>query len=106
MTPRRFIARVLVACVLISAAAFMAVAEPLRPLRIGYIVNGPERSVFEEQFEFGLRDNGYVPANPKVLPLDPSLLPNGTDFKGVFYTPEKLDEKLPIWDKIFQETFK
>ena len=52
------------------------------------------------------RDNGYVPANPKVLPLDPSLLPNGTDFKGVFYTPEKLDEKLPIWDKIFQETFK
>lgn len=76
MTPRRFIARVLVACVLISAAAFMAVAEPLRPLRIGYIVNGPERSVFEEQFEFGLRDNGYVPGRNITIDYRHHLRPD------------------------------
>ncbi|MBP0463485.1 ABC transporter substrate-binding protein [Roseomonas sp. PWR1] len=31
-----------------------------RPLRIGYIVNGPERTIFEEKFELGMRENGYV----------------------------------------------
>jgi putative ABC transport system substrate-binding protein len=31
-----------------------------RPLRIGYVVNGPERTVFEEKFELGMRENGYV----------------------------------------------
>ncbi len=37
-------------------------AQPLapRPLRIGYIVNGPERTIFEEKFEQGMRENGYV----------------------------------------------
>lgn len=35
-------------------------AQPNRPLRIGYIVNGPDRSIFEERFEFGMRENGYV----------------------------------------------
>jgi putative ABC transport system substrate-binding protein len=36
-------------------------AETSRPLRIGYVVSGPARSVFEDQFELGLRDNGYAP---------------------------------------------
>jgi putative tryptophan/tyrosine transport system substrate-binding protein len=35
-------------------------AQPGQPLRIGYIVNGPERSIFEEKFELGMRENGYV----------------------------------------------
>ncbi len=47
-----------------SGTAFVltpALADTQRPLRIGYIVSGPEKSVFEEQFELGLRDNGYTP---------------------------------------------
>ncbi|WP_198377712.1 ABC transporter substrate-binding protein [Neoroseomonas rubea] len=46
-----------------SAAALapgVARAQALRPLRVGYIVNGPERTVFEERFELGMRENGYV----------------------------------------------
>jgi putative ABC transport system substrate-binding protein len=37
-------------------------AQPLaaRALRIGYIVNGPQRSIFEEKFELGMRENGYA----------------------------------------------
>lgn len=35
-------------------------AQPGRPLRIGYVVNGPERTIFEEKFELGMRENGYV----------------------------------------------
>lgn len=37
-----------------------AAADTLKPLRIGYVVSGPERSIFEEQFERGLNDNGYI----------------------------------------------
>ena len=52
------------------------------------------------------RDSGYIPANPKVPPADPSLIPDGKRFTGVFYTPERLDQDLPKWDRIFQDTFK
>ncbi len=43
-------------------AAGKALAQPqaTRPLRVGYIVNGPERTIFEERFEVGMRENGYV----------------------------------------------
>jgi putative ABC transport system substrate-binding protein len=51
---------------LMGASAFFAapgiapaIAETLKALRVGYVVSGPARSVFEEQFERGLRDNGY-----------------------------------------------
>jgi putative tryptophan/tyrosine transport system substrate-binding protein len=40
--------------------AHTAAADTLKPLRIGYIVNGPQKSVFEEQFERGLKENGYT----------------------------------------------
>jgi hypothetical protein len=31
-----------------------------RPLRIGYVVNGPERSIFDEKFELGMQESGYA----------------------------------------------
>jgi putative tryptophan/tyrosine transport system substrate-binding protein len=45
------------------ASPFLATASAAqanRPLRIGYIVNGPDKSIFEERFELGMRENGYV----------------------------------------------
>lgn len=58
--PRPRIARrALVAATL--AAPLPAAANPNRPLRIGYVVNGPEKTLFEEKFEAGMRENGYVP---------------------------------------------
>lgn len=59
--------------VLTAAAATLqttgpgAMADTLRPLRIGYIVSGPQKSVFEEQFELGLRDNGYTPGGSAII---------------------------------------
>jgi putative ABC transport system substrate-binding protein len=64
----------LFAALLLSAGN--AVADALKPLRIGYIVNGPERSVFEEQFELGLRDNGYVPGRNVVIDYRHHLRPD------------------------------
>ena len=52
------------------------------------------------------RDNGYIPANPKTPPTDPSLVPDGMRLKGVFYTPERLDAELPKWDRIYRDLFK
>ena len=40
----------------ISLASFAEVrAEVPKPLRVGYIVNGPQKTVFEEQFELGMK---------------------------------------------------
>lgn len=57
-----FIARRTVLAGLMATPALIRTthAQTLRPLRIGYIVNGPERTIFEEKFELGMRENGYV----------------------------------------------
>lgn len=70
------LARLLIAVILTSVAALPVVAEPLRPLRVGYIVNGPERTVFEEQFEMGLRDNGYIPGRNVMIDYRHHLRPD------------------------------
>jgi putative ABC transport system substrate-binding protein len=51
-------------------------AEARRPLRIGYIVNGPQRTIFEEQFELGLRDNGYEPGRDALIDYRHHLRPD------------------------------
>ncbi|WP_372623565.1 ABC transporter substrate-binding protein [Falsiroseomonas sp.] len=38
----------------------LSAAASGRPLRVGYVVNGPERTIFEEKFELGMRENGYM----------------------------------------------
>ena len=52
------------------------------------------------------RDSGYIPANPGVSALEPGLVPDGKDFIGKFYTPERIDEDLPKWEKTFHEIFR
>ncbi len=58
MNRRRFTGSM--ATLLTVSVSRSASADKLRPLRIGYVVSGPERSVFEDQFEQGLRDSGYT----------------------------------------------
>jgi len=55
--PRR---RVLCGALAVPLLARPVPGQSLRPLRIGYVVNGPEHTVFEERFELGMRENGYV----------------------------------------------
>lgn len=82
MVLRRFMERFLMAVALVGIPAFGAMAESPRPLRIGYIVNGPERSIFEEQFELGLRDNGYIPGRNIAIDYRHHLRPD-QDLKEV-----------------------
>lgn len=56
------------ALLVLGALAAPASADTLKPLRVGYIVNGPEKSVFEEQFERGMKEQGYsVGANLQIV---------------------------------------
>jgi iron(III) transport system substrate-binding protein len=52
-----------------------------------------------------LRDADYIPVDPAVPPRDASLRPDGETLKGVFYTPEQIDEKLPKWFELFGRLF-
>ncbi len=45
--------------VFLSVLPDAVVAEQPKPLRVGYIVNGPDKTVFEEQFELGMSEQGY-----------------------------------------------
>ena len=56
-TPKRSFLKALLASPLLATAS---AAQANRPLRVGYIVNGPDKSIFEERFELRMRENGYV----------------------------------------------
>lgn len=73
LLPRRSL---LTAALLAPAIPDQAVAQGNRPLRIGYIVNGPEKSIFEEQFERGMRENGYVPGQNLTIDYRHQLRPD------------------------------
>jgi hypothetical protein len=55
-TPKRSFLKALLASPLLATAS---VAQASQPLRVGYNVNGPDKSIFEECFELGMRKNGF-----------------------------------------------
>jgi ABC-type Fe3+ transport system substrate-binding protein len=52
------------------------------------------------------KEAGYLPANPEVSPKDSALLPNGGDFRGIFYSPEEIEKELPSWVALYNEYFR
>jgi len=48
----------------------------------------------------------YLPVDPRVAPLDPSLRPEEGHFRSVYFTPEGAAEGVPRWKKIFDELFR
>ncbi len=48
----------------------------------------------------------YLPADPAVPALDPSLKPEYGKFRVRFFTPEEAAEKMPHWRKVFDELFR
>jgi ABC-type Fe3+ transport system substrate-binding protein len=52
------------------------------------------------------RDANYIPANPKVPPLDPRLRPGPTTFKAAFLRPEAIVASMPKWSQIFNDLFR
>jgi ABC-type Fe3+ transport system substrate-binding protein len=53
-----------------------------------------------------VRDADYMPVDPAVPPMDPTLRPDGVKFRAKFFTPEELDQRLPVWFKIYQDMFR
>jgi iron(III) transport system substrate-binding protein len=53
-----------------------------------------------------VRDADYIPVDPAVPPRDASLRPDGTRFTAVFFTPEDIAAKMPIWLDIFKDLFR
>ncbi len=51
-------------------------------------------------------DEDYLPVHPKVPAKDPALIPDGTRFTGLFFTPEEGDADMDEWQKIFRITFR
>jgi iron(III) transport system substrate-binding protein len=48
----------------------------------------------------------YMPVDPGVKPRDPTLRPDGKDFKAIYLTPEQIDASLPKWGKIYEAMFR
>ena len=67
-------------------------------LLVDYIVSLEGQQIFA--------DAGELPVHPGVKMRDPSLVPDGTTFKGSFVTPEELDAKLVSWSNIYNEYFR
>jgi iron(III) transport system substrate-binding protein len=48
----------------------------------------------------------YLPADPAVPPLTPSLTPDGGKFRTHFFTPEQTEDNMPAWKKIHDDLFR
>jgi ABC-type Fe3+ transport system substrate-binding protein len=48
----------------------------------------------------------YLPVHPKVQAKEPSLVPDGKRFSGLFFTPEESESQMEEWQKIFRATFR
>ena len=48
----------------------------------------------------------YLPSNPKVAALDPSLSPEGGRFKGNLLTPDLIAKRLAHWNDVFATLFR
>jgi putative ABC transport system substrate-binding protein len=77
--PRRAMLGAVLASPLLAG---VAAGQATRPLRVGYVVNGPERTIFEEKFELGMRENGYVPGRNLTIDYRHQLRPDH-DLRGV-----------------------
>ncbi len=52
------------------------------------------------------RDADYIPVDPKVPPLEPSLRPDGKTLRTKYFTPAQVDENLTKWSDIAKDIFK
>jgi ABC-type Fe3+ transport system substrate-binding protein len=63
-----------------------------------FIISGEGQQIF--------RTAEYLPADPTVPPLTPSLTPEGGKFRTHFFTPEQTEDNMPTWKKIHDDLFR
>jgi len=52
------------------------------------------------------RDSDYIPAAPDVPPRDPRMRPDGKTFRGIFFTPDRVDAEMKHWMQTFDQLFR
>ena len=52
------------------------------------------------------RESDYIPVDPAIAPREPRLRPDGKSFRGIFFTPEQIDESMPHWVEVFNDIFR
>ena len=52
------------------------------------------------------REAEYVPIDPAVPIKEPSLRPNDTTYRSVYFTPEEIHENMPNWMAVFKDIFR
>jgi hypothetical protein len=48
----------------------------------------------------------YIPVDPNIGPLEPSLRPDGQKFRATYFTPEEIDADMPRWHQMFKDMFR
>jgi ABC-type Fe3+ transport system substrate-binding protein len=66
-------------------------------LLVDFIISKEGQEVF--------RAADYLPADPTVPALDPTLKPEEGHFRVHFFAPETIEDNLPKWKRIFDELF-
>jgi ABC-type Fe3+ transport system substrate-binding protein len=75
------------------------------------LFKGPHRNagklmvdfLMSEEGQAIFRDADYIPVLPNVPPKDPSLRPDGVNFKSVYITPELIDQNQKKWMDLYQQ---
>jgi iron(III) transport system substrate-binding protein len=67
-------------------------------LLVDFIISRDGQQIF--------RDAGYLPADPAVPPLSPSLVPGEAGLRTQFFTPEQIDDQIIKWKKVYDDLFR
>ena len=63
-----------------------------------FIISGEGQQIF--------RAAEYLPADPAVPALTPSLRPDAGQFRAHFFTPEQTEDAMPAWKKVYDDLFR
>ena len=81
---------------------------------IGLTAGGPHPNAAKLLIDFAIspegqelyKNGGVLTVDPDIPPFDPSLRPDGKNFRAIVETPEDLEENLPSWINTFQDIFR
>src|SRR5260370_17338652 len=51
------------------------------------------------------RDSDYIPAAPDIPPREGALRPDGKSFRGIFFSPERIDASMPHCIDVYHTLF-
>jgi ABC-type Fe3+ transport system substrate-binding protein len=84
--------------VLSVSAVIKGAAHPnAAKLLVDYFVSEEGQRLFQS--------GDYIPVDPNIPPREPRLRPDGTSFRGTFFTPEQIDAAMPRWYQTFKDIF-